>query len=155
MADMRQFVCHDAPNLACRQELKDAARRRYRRVVGIATSGESIGLPFVDQIHPGHRQAGALGKFPNHPIELRRRAHIDLARVVHLEHHLVREPVGEDVHRPAKEQGQQHPGFAADKPADDAEEGHDRGHQNGSFQPVSEHLGDLHERRTSSLPVRR
>ena len=120
MLDVRKLVRHHAAQFACTQQLQYASRRRNRRVLRIAAGCERVGLRFIDDIDPGHRQSGALRELSHDAVKLRRACSVDFLRVVHLQHHLVRKPVGEEIHRAAKHQRDQHALSTADRRADHA-----------------------------------
>ena len=110
-------------------------------MLGIASGGKGVGLGFVDQIDARHGQSGALRQFVHDVVELRCTRRIDFLRLVHAQHDLVGEPVGEDVHRAAERKREQHAVCAAEGGTDDAKQRHDARHQDSSLEPVSEHSG--------------
>jgi hypothetical protein len=134
-----QFVGHHAAQLALAEHLQDAGGGRDGGVLGVAAGGEGVGLVFVDDVNLGHRQLGPAGQLAHHVVEVGRAGFVHLLRVVHAQHHLVGEPVGEDVHRAAEDQREEHPGLPADHGADRPEEGDDSGHQDRGLEPVAEH----------------
>jgi len=134
--DVGEFVRHHATQFALGQHVDDAGGGRDGCVLRAAAGGKGVGRLLVDQIDLGHRDLGALGQLAHHGVEARRGGFIHLAGVVHLQHHLVREPVAEEVHAQGHDQGQHHAAAAADHAADGHEEGGDRRHQDGGFHHV-------------------
>ena len=82
--DVSELVRKHPAQLARGQQLDNAGRRGDRGVLWIAAGGERIRLRFVDQVNPGHRQAGAGGELAHHPVELRCARRIDLPGIVEL-----------------------------------------------------------------------
>jgi len=93
-------------------------------------------LLLVDDVDARHRQISALRQIADHGVKLRSAGFIDFLGVVHLQHHLVGEPIGNDIHRAAEHQRHQHALPAAEHAADDAEQRHDGGHQHRCLDPV-------------------
>src|SRR3989442_14591755 len=88
--DVRKLMREYAAQFLWRQQLKDSGRRRDRGMLGVASRCKSIRLCLVDEIDARHGKPGALRKFPDHLIELRRGRLVDFASVVQAEHHRVR-----------------------------------------------------------------
>jgi hypothetical protein len=112
-----------------RQAAQQAGGGGHGRVLRIAAGGEGIGLGLVDDVDLRHGQFGARRQIAHHAIEFRRGALVDLARIVHAQHHLVGVPVAEQVHRGSDHQRDQHAAFAADQIADAHEERRHEGQQ--------------------------
>ncbi len=133
---MRQFMRHHPAQLTRAEYPQDARSGRHRRVLRVAAGGEGVGRVFLDEIDPRHGQPGALRKLLHHGVELGRAAGVDLLRVVHLQHHLVAEPVAEEVHAQREQQRQNHAFLSAQHGADDHEQRGDRSHQDCGFQDI-------------------
>ncbi|MNN35823.1 hypothetical protein D3C81_1496870 [compost metagenome] len=142
MAHVRQLMRHHAAQLALGQHAQDAGGRRHRGVFRVAAGGEGVRRVFIDQVDARHRQVGALRQLLHHAVELRRGTGVDFLRVVHAQDHLVREPVGKEVHAEREQQRHHHAAASADHAADDDEQRRDGRHQHEGLDPV-EHCGDL------------
>ena len=136
MLDVGQLVGHDPTHLAGIEQAQQARGGGHRGILRVAARGEGIGRFLVDQVDTRHRQPGLGGQLLDHAVELRCRRGIDLTGVVHLQHHLVRKPVGKEVADDRKAQRHEHPLLAAKRCTDHAKEGGDGRHQRKSLDPV-------------------
>ena len=136
MLDVGQLVRHHATHFAGIEQAQQAGGGRHGGVLRIAAGGEGVGRVFIDEIDARHGEFGLLGQLLHGLIELGGRRCIHLAGVVHLQHHLVGEPVGEEVGDHGKAQRHDHAVLAPDGGPDDTEERGDGGHQGKCLDPV-------------------
>ncbi len=115
---MADLVRQHAGELLLVHRLQQTSGDCERRVLRVAAGGEGIGLRIFHDVDPWHWHSGGGGELLHEHVELRRRALVDRARAVHREHHLVGVPIGEEVHRPGNEEGDDHAGLAADQEPD-------------------------------------
>ena len=133
---MGELVGDHAGDFLAREHLQQAGRRRHRRVLGVASGCECIGLRIVHEIDPRHGQAGAAGEILHEVHEVGGRGLVDLMGVVHRQHQLVRIPVAGEVHAGGDEERDHGAACAADEVADPHEQGGEPGQQNGGTQIV-------------------
>src|SRR5499426_3971972 len=62
VSDMGELVGDHSGDFLAREHLQQSGRHRHRRVLGIASGCECIGLRIVHEIDARHRQAGAAGE---------------------------------------------------------------------------------------------
>ena len=134
--DMRQLVADDPGELLAGKLAEDAGRRRDGGVLRVASGREGVRLRIVDHVDLGHRQSGAAGELAHDVVKLRRRALVDLARLVQAKHELVGVPVAEKVHAGGDEEGDEGAGRAADQIADAHEERRQGRKQHSGLQDV-------------------
>ena len=63
---------------------------------------------FLQRLRNAGLQLRLMGEIAHHGIKLRRRTFVDFLRVIHAQHHLVREPVGKNIHDAAEKQRHHH-----------------------------------------------
>ena len=155
MLDVGQLVRHHATHFAGIEQAQQAGGGRHGGVLRIAAGGEGVGRVFIDEIDARHGEFGLLGQLLHGLIELGGRRCIHLAGVVHLQHHFVGKPVGEEVGDHGKAQRHDHAVPAPDGGPDDTEERGDGGHQGKCLDPV-EHAFPWDEGRSvcGKLPLR-
>ena len=133
---MRQLMRHHAAQLALAERPQDAGGGGHGGMLRVAAGGKSVGCVFIDQVDAWHGQIGLLRQLLHHAVKLRRAAGVHLLRVVHAQHHLVREPVAEHVHAQREHQRQHHALLAAQQATHGHEQRGDGGHQHGGLQQV-------------------
>ena len=131
-----QLVRHHAAHLAGIEHAQQARGGRHGGVLRVAARGEGVGRILVDEVDARHGQASPLGQLLHGLIELRCGRRIDLTGAIHLQHHLVREPVGEEIGDHREAQRHDHAVLATDGGADDTEQGGDGSHQGSCLDPV-------------------
>ncbi len=116
--DMAELMGDHAFQLVVVQNLEQPAGRRNRGMLRIAPGGKGVGLVGFDHIDRRHREPRSGGQ-PAHGRDKTPLAHgIRRPGPIHSQHELIRLPVGPDVHRPGKQQGENHAAGAADQIAD-------------------------------------
>ena len=132
-----ELVRHHRGDLVAVERAEEPGGRRDRGVLGVSAGGEGVGLRAVDDVDLRHRQAGLAAQAP---ARARRysgaRPRVDLAGAVHPQHHLVRVPVGEEVHAGGEDQREHHAAGAADQVADAHEDRRQRGEEHGGAHEV-------------------
>ena len=136
MLHVGQLVRHHATHLAGIEHAQQARGGCHGGVLRVAARGEGVGRILVDEVDARHGQAGPLGQLLHSLVELRRGRRIDLTGAIHLQHHLVREPVGEEIGDHREAQRHDHAVLATDGGADDTEQGGDGSHQGSCLDPV-------------------
>ncbi|MNH99663.1 hypothetical protein D3C73_524420 [compost metagenome] len=137
---MRQFMRHDTRDFLMRQTLQKTGRSRDCGVFRVTAGRERIRLRVVIDIYFRHWQAGIGRKIADHPVEFRRRALIHFLGMVGAEHHLVRVPIGKQIHSGCDHQRDHHPAFAADQKTDPHEQGSHEGQKHGGAHHIHRHL---------------
>ena len=136
MLHVGQLVRHHAANLAGVEQTQQTRGGCHGSVLRVAAGSEGVGRILVDEVDARHGQAGPLGQLLHSLVELRRGRRIDLTGAIHLQHHLVREPVGEEIGDHREAQRHDHAVLATDGGADDTEQGGDGSHQGSCLDPV-------------------
>ena len=136
MLHVGQLVRHHAAHLAGVEHAQQARGGCHGGILRVAARGKGVGCILVDEVDARHGQAGPLGQLLHRLVELRRGRRIDLTGAIHLQHHLVREPVGEEIGDYREAQRHDHAVLATDGSADDTEQGGDGSHQGSCLDPV-------------------
>ena len=120
---MCQFMGHDTGEFVARQCAHDAGGGGHGRMGWAAAGGEGVGLVGIDHEDPRHGQLRPPGQGLDHTIELGRATGVDLACIVHAQHHVGRAPKGESVHGQGGGEGHGHAGLAGEHEAHGQEQG--------------------------------
>jgi hypothetical protein len=156
ISDVAELVGEHASDFLARKYLQQSGRHRHRRVLGVASGCECIGLRIVHEINARHGQAGAAREILHQVHELGGRGLIDLVGVMHRQHQLVRIPVAGEVHDGGDEERDHGAACAADEVAHPHEQGGEAGQQNGGTQVIHGSLprGELRAQRLRAATVR-
>ncbi|MNJ66599.1 hypothetical protein D3C77_626900 [compost metagenome] len=137
---MGQLVRHHAADLLARQHVQQTAGRGDGGVLRIAAGGEGVRLVVGDDGDVGQGQAGVRRHLLHvGDIGAHHRVGVGLVHrlgAVHLQDDLVRVPIGEQVHRRRRGQGDHHAGRAADQIADPHEQGGHHGQEGEGLEMV-------------------
>ena len=101
-----------------------------------ASGREGVGRLAGDQVDPRHRDAGAGGEAVDDRVEPRGRGLFDGLSAVGGEHHLVGEPVAEEVHQQGDHEGDQHALPAPEGPAEEDEHHREDGEEEARLEYV-------------------
>ncbi|MNL35003.1 hypothetical protein D3C87_1570070 [compost metagenome] len=135
---------HHAGDLVIVESVKQPGRRGDRGILRIATGGKRVRLRAIDHIDARHRQAGIASEVTHDAVIFRGTALIDLLRAVHAQHHLVRVPIGEEVHACGHDEGDHHAAPSANGEAYRHEQGgHDCKQHGGADKVHQEAPGRL------------
>ena len=132
--DMAELVREHAGKLLLVHGAKQAGGDGDGGILRITPGGKRVRLRVVHDIDPRHRQPGRCRKLAHQCVQLGRRAFVDRARAVHRQHHLVRVPIGEQVHRRGHDERHDHASLAGDQKADPHEQGGQHCEQDGGAQ---------------------
>ena len=124
MFDVRELVRQHACQLVVVEDLEDAFGGGDRRVLRIASRGERVGRRLRNDVHPRHRQPGALREMRHDPVQAMVRA--DLLRSVAAQDDLVGPEVRDEVRHDGEQEADDKALSAANQLADEQKEpGHE------------------------------
>ena len=112
--DMGEFMGHDTGDLVAIKQFQQTRCCRHRRIFRIAPGGKGIGLRVFNHIDLGHWQTGITRQIAHHGNQFRRSAIINLFCTAHPKQHGIGIPIGEHIHRPGKQQRNDHALLPAD-----------------------------------------
>jgi len=115
---VRELVRQNALELFLVEDPHDALGHGHDRVLRVATGRERVRRLARDQVDARHRDAGARGQTVHDRVESGRRRLLDWLRPISGEHHLVREPIADEIHGDGHKKGDQHALTAADRAAE-------------------------------------
>ena len=93
---VHELVAEHAAQFALIENLQNALRAAYGRVMLVASGGERVGAHGRRDIDAGHRLAGAGGQFAYDPVQFRRFLFRHVARAHRGDGDAVGEPVGDE-----------------------------------------------------------